>query len=119
RKNTSFPQLLSIDSENPEILLSAAFNIDDNLTSYSGKVDSSGGHWYLDGKPHKGRIKVKSEFINPFDSFQFHNIAAFRRSWMDGHISDLLKSYKQALSRYNQSLKIRNQLIFQKGMDYK
>lgn len=119
RKNTGFPQLLSIDSEKPEILLSAAFELEQELISYSGKIDPTGSNWYLNGKPFKGKIKAKSEFINPFDSFQFHNIAAFRRNWMDGHISDLSKVYKTSINRYNQSLKMRNQLIFQRGVDFR
>lgn len=118
RKNTSFPQIISIECEQPEILMSAAFSVDGKLIPYSGKINPDGSQWYLDGKPTKRRISITTEFINPFDSYQFHNTASFRRNWMDSHISNLSKEYKTSISKITTALKQRNHLIYMRGSDY-
>jgi DNA replication and repair protein RecF len=120
RKNTSFQQIISVDSGKPEILLSSVFMGENNLLrSISGKVNSKDSHWYVDNKSVKSKPKIPVVFINPFDSFSFHTIPAFRRSWVDQNLSQISKDYKQALSKYNQTLKQRNFLLSKKPNSFR
>jgi DNA replication and repair protein RecF len=108
RKKTGFPQLLSMDSEEPEILFNSFFN---NQTTYTGKLNQLGQTWYLDNQPHKKKLEVKAVFINPFDSFTFHNQSSFRRQWFDQHIGLANKAYKKVLNKYQTALRFRNALL--------
>lgn len=119
RKNTSFSQLISIECEKPEIMFSSVFNSSDGLVSYSGKVDSLSSHWYLNNEPVKKKIATYTEFVNPFDSFHFHNTPSFRRNWFDSHISVLIPEYKKTLNKYNQALRFRNSLLATRKMSIK
>mgnify|MGYP005695743201 CR=1 FL=1 len=118
RKNTSFPQYLSIDGEQPEIIFSSIFKKDKNIKSVSGKIYSKSNEWYVDGKPSKKKIESKCVFINPFDSYNFHNTPSFRRDWFNQHFSDLSSDYKQTLKTYNQTLRFRNNLLSKKPSKY-
>lgn len=113
RKNASFPQMLGIDGENPEISFQSLFLDKDNQAhvSYSGKWDESGSHWFLDNKSSKRKLEIGVVFINPFDSQSFHNSASARRNWIDDHLGQLSKDYKKALGRYTKSLRFRNKLL--------
>lgn len=120
RKNTSFQQMVSVDSGKPEILISSAFKSqNDILTSLTGKISSKENHWYQDSKPLKSKPKIPVVFINPFDSFSFHTIPAFRRSWVDQNLSLISDEYKNSLSRYNQVLKQRNTLLSKQPSKFK
>jgi len=120
RKNTSFQQILSVDSGKNEILISSALLSENNLvTSLSGKITSKENSWYVDNKSVKSKPKIPTVFINPFDSYAFHTIPAFRRSWVDQNLSLISKEYKQALSKYNQAIKQRNFLLSNKPQSYK
>lgn len=114
RKNTSFPQIISIDSEQPEIIFSSILEDEYSKTSYSGKIQLDSSSWYMNNEVHKKRIDLETVFINPFDSYSFHNIPSFRRDWFDSHISKINKKYKTILNKYNQSLKFRNTLLAKK-----
>jgi DNA replication and repair protein RecF len=118
RKNTSFPQILSMDGEEPEIIISSTFSFNEEEISYSGKITNKNHQWYLNGKPQKKRPDFKIVFINPFDSYNFHNNSTFRRSWLDTHLSQINTHYKQVLNRYNQCLKFRNKLLSKKPSAY-
>ncbi|EQC50051.1 DNA replication and repair protein RecF [Bacteriovorax sp. BSW11_IV] len=119
RKNTSFPQYLGIDGEKPEIIFSSVLhNEDEELVSYSGKMENGSSNWYLNGQPTKRKIGINVVFINPFDSFSFHNTSSFRRNWIDTHLSMLDDQYKKTLSRYNSALKFRNTLLSKKPSKY-
>ena len=121
RKNTSFPQLLSIDGDNPEIYFSSIF-IDDeesNLISYSGKYGEKKSEWFLDQKPSKKKLNIGIVFINPFDSYGFHNTPGHRRTWVDQHLSQLDGLYKSTLKKFNNALKFRNTLLGKKPPRYK
>lgn len=119
RKNTGFPQFLSIDGEKPEIIFSSVFNSSDNQKiSYSAKLEHGQGQYFIDGKPVKKRPDFKLVFINPFDSYSFHNLASFRRAWFDQYIGQLNPIYKKALNKYNSSLKFRNTLLGKKPYEY-
>jgi len=120
RKNTGFPQILSIDGENQEILFQSLFRgggQDENL-SLSGKVNQDGALWTLDGKNTKRKIDIGIVFINPFDSQSFHTSASFRRSWVDDHLSQLNSQYKKELSKFTKALRFRNKLLSTKPASF-
>lgn len=119
RKNTGFPQIISIESEKPEIIFSSYFRSDKNSLTYSGKIFNNNQEWYLDNTSVKKKIEVETVFINPFDSYSFHTIPAFRREWMDSHLSKLDKNYKSNLRKFTQSLKFRNSLLSKKPNQYR
>ncbi len=119
RKNTSFPQILGIDGEKPEIIFSSVLQNNGDLLSYTGKVNEQGQNWFLNGKATRKKLNLKVVFINPFDSFHFHNTPSFRRTWIDHHLSLLDNDYKSHLKRYNQFLKNRNALLTKKPGQYR
>lgn len=120
RKNASFPQFLSIDGEEPQIIFSSVItkviNNSEELHSinYSGKVNPTNSNWYQDGTPQTKKPEVDVVFINPFDSYGFHNTSSHRRLWIDQHLSKLDKIYKKSLSKYTQALRFRNNLLSKK-----
>ncbi len=120
RKNTSFPQLLSFDCEQPEILLTSLLSDPSKSTpiGYSAKIGEKVSQWYLDNSPVKKRPEIKVVFINPFDSFNFMNSASFRRNWFDTHIGMVDKEYKRDLKKYTDSLRFRNALLSKKPAHY-
>jgi DNA replication and repair protein RecF len=119
RKNTSFPQLLSIDGEKPEIIISSVFTQDSERYSLSSRMDSLKMEWSKNGQPIKRRPVVPLIFVNPADSYHFFNQAAFRRSWFDHHLSEISSEYKTVLNRYNSLLRNRNMLLAKKPSHYK
>jgi DNA replication and repair protein RecF len=120
RKNASFPQILGIDGENPEILFSSLFkNVEENKAlTFSGKMTSEGSTWHKDGSSTNRKLNIGVIFINPFESHNFHNSASFRRSWIDEQLSQLDEEYKISLSRYTKSLRFRNKLLSTKPMQF-
>jgi DNA replication and repair protein RecF len=119
RKNTSFPQLLSIDGEKPEIIISSVFNQDSERYSLSSRMDSTKMEWSKNGKPIKRRPNLPLIFVNPADSYHFFNQAAFRRNWFDHHLSAISAEYKLVLNKYNSMLRNRNMLLARKPSHYK
>lgn len=120
RKNTGFPQFLSIDGGKPEIIFSSVFNNSENeVVSYSSKMTSESIFWFLNGAPVKKRLDIKVVFINPFDSYGFHNVASERREWIDYFLSQLDDSYKKSLSKYTMALRFRNTLLSKKPSKFK
>lgn len=118
RKNTAFPQLLSADGEKPEIILSGLFEQDDRNFTMSGRLHHEGVDWSLDGKPVKRRDSIAAIFVNPMDSFSFHQTPGFRRAWFDDHLSMLDNDYKSLLQRLQKSLRFRNALLNKKPPQY-
>lgn len=114
RKNTAFPQLLSADGEKPEIILSGFFHDDSKSFTLSSRLHAEGMDWSLDGKPVKRRELLPAVFVNPMDSFSFHQNASFRRSWFDDHFSLLDPSYGKLLAKVQKSLRFRNTLLSKK-----
>ena len=53
KKNTSFPQILSIDGGKPEIIFSSVLENNDEKISYSSKMTNETILWFLDGSPIK------------------------------------------------------------------
>jgi DNA replication and repair protein RecF len=120
RKNTSFPQFLSIDGGKPEIIFSSVFeNHNQDKISYTSKMTVDSIQWFVDGSPVKKKLDIKIVFINPFDSYGFHNSASERRNWIDYFISQLDPTYKKNLSRYNLALRFRNTLLSKKPSKFK
>ena len=119
RKNTSFPQMISIESEKPEILFSSILKQEDNYFPYTGKWSLKNHEWFTDNKPTKQKLNLKTVFINPFDSYSFHSIPSFRREWFDGIFSKISPNYKKALKNFNNSLKFRNNLLSKKPYKYR
>ncbi|RPJ77842.1 MAG: DNA replication and repair protein RecF, partial [Alphaproteobacteria bacterium] len=120
RKNASFPQFLSIDGGKPEIIFSSVFeNNNQDKISYSSKMTKDSILWFVDGAPVKKKLNIKIVFINPFDSYGFHNNASDRREWLDYFLSQLDDNYKKSLSKYTQALRFRNTLLSKKPSKYK
>ncbi|MGZ3788603.1 MAG: DNA replication/repair protein RecF [Bacteriovorax sp.] len=120
RKNASFPQYLSIDGGKPEIIFSSVFeNEDQKKISYTSKMTNESILWFLDGAPIKKKLDIKVVFINPFDSYGFHNSASDRREWLDYFLSQLDDTYKKSLSKYNQALRFRNALLSKRPSKFK
>jgi DNA replication and repair protein RecF len=119
RKNTSFPQMISTDSEKAEIIFSAVFFINDEIETYSGKININESSWYKNNIPTKKKPGIETYFINPFDSYAFHNTASFRRDWFDSNFSKISKGYKKNLKDYDQALRFRNKLLSKKPPKYK
>ncbi len=120
RKNTSFPQFLGIDGDKPEIYFNSVFEEfnQGKLVTYSGKMDTNGSSWFMNNEPTKKKIGAEIVFINPFDSYSFNNIPAFRRKFFDDHLSIIDSSYKTALNKYNSALRFRNTLLSKKPSNY-
>ena len=120
RKNAGFPQFLSIDGGKPEIIFSSVFSNQDNeVKSYTSKMTNDSILWFLDGTPVKKRLDIKVVFINPFDSYGFHNNASDRREWLDYFLSQLDDQYKKSLSKYTLALRFRNTLLNKRPSRFK
>jgi DNA replication and repair protein RecF len=120
RKNTSFPQFLSIDGGKPEIIFSSVLlDTENEILSYTSKMNTDGSLWFLDGAPVKKKLDIKVVFINPFDSYGFHNNASERREWIDFFLSQLDESYKKSLAKYNLALRFRNTLLSKKPSKFR
>lgn len=118
RKNTSFPQIISIESEKPEILFSSLIGNSDVHFTYTGKLALNNNQWFKDNNPTRSKTGIETVFINPFDSYSFHTIPAFRREWFDTYLSKISKEYKQIFKNFIQSLKFRNKLLAKKPTNY-
>jgi DNA replication and repair protein RecF len=120
RKNSSFPQYLSIDGGKPEIIFSSVFNNEQNeKISYTSKMTNENISWSVNGQIVKKKLDIKTIFINPFDSYTFHNNPSDRREWFDYFISQLDDNYKKNLKKYTQLLRFRNILLAKKPSKYK
>lgn len=121
KKNTAFAQLISVECEEPQILFSSLFqSIEENEDmAFSGKLSMKGSEWFLNNKPHKKKLDLKTVFINPFDSFLFHTTSSYRRTWIDQSISLLSKEYKSILNKFNSSLRFRNNLLSKKPPNHR
>lgn len=119
RKKTAFPQLISVESEQPEILFSSVFSQDSNLFPLTGKINSESNQWYLDNQVIKRKKVIECIFIGPTDSFSFHSTPAFRRGWFDQYFGLISPEYKTALNQYNNSLRFRNGLLSKKPPQFK
>lgn len=120
KKNTAFPQVLSLDSEEPEILFQSLFlDMEREEISYSGKIKPVKSEFFVNQRKSPKRNNLKLVFINPYDFYGFFQTASFRRNWFDTYFSQLSDSYKAVLNRYNSSLKMRNALLTDKPSDYR
>jgi DNA replication and repair protein RecF len=120
RKNASFPQFLSIDGGKPEIIFSSVFenNLKEKI-SYTSKMTNDSVLWFVDGTPVKKKLDIKIVFINPFDSYGFHNNASDRREWIDYFLCQLDANYKKSLAKYIIALRFRNTLLSKKPSRFK
>ncbi|MDD4975484.1 MAG: DNA replication and repair protein RecF [Bacteriovorax sp.] len=120
RKNAGFPQFLSLDGGKPEIIFSSVFENNQNeKVSYTSKMTNESVLWFVDGVPVKRKLDIKIVFINPFDSYGFHNSASDRREWLDYFIGQLDDYYKKILAKYTLALRFRNTLLSKKPSKYK
>lgn len=90
-----------------------------DVMSYTSKMTNENVLWFLDGAPVKKKLDIKVVFINPFDSYGFHNNASDRREWIDYFLSQLDAVYKKDLSRYTLALRFRNTLLNKKPSRFK
>lgn len=119
RKKTALAQMLNIDGCEQKVILNGIFSdIDEVPHQLTCKMEVEGTDWYLDSKPFKKRSALSCLFINPFDSYQFHNTASFRRELIDDLISDISEGYSHSLSRYTKYLRQRNKLLQLKEYDF-
>ncbi|MCB0753700.1 MAG: DNA replication/repair protein RecF, partial [Ignavibacteriae bacterium] len=115
RKNTSFPQLLSVDCDKPEIIFNSIYKKKSGTFTYTGKISNKSHSWFKDNRPTKNKTGLLCEFINPFDSFSFHTVPAFRRNWVDQHLAKISKNYKMVLNKYQRIIRQRNVLLSKKN----
>ena len=119
RKNTSFPQFINMNGEEPEIIFQTKFkSVQEREYAYSGKLIIQKNEYFLDGRPTKEKCGVHSVFINPFDSLFFHHTPSFRRQWFDQSLSVVDEQYRKILRRYHQALRMRNSLLLKKESHY-
>jgi len=119
RKKTGFPQILSIDGEKPEIIISSVFkDPENNSIPLSVKLENRGSSWFFNGKSIKRKPPIKVVFINPFDSYNFHQSGSSRRYFFDTHIGQLDEVYRSLMARYNNFLKQRNTLLSKRPAKY-
>lgn len=111
RKKVSFPQLLSVECEKPEIFFQAVAHLNARPEQFSGKLSEQGAAWFFNNKPEKKRPQKRCFIINPFDSYSFHSQSSYRRAWIESHFARISGSYQKLLSRFNKFLKIRNALL--------
>ncbi|MCB9060537.1 MAG: DNA replication/repair protein RecF [Halobacteriovoraceae bacterium] len=111
RKKSSFPQILSIDCEKPELIISSVFSDKNDLKAYSYRQSKEFGHYFLAGKTARKKLKIPVVFINPIDSQLFHTTPSVRRDWFNTYFSLLSDEYKKTLKDYNDCLKFRNSLL--------
>ena len=111
RKKTSFPQFLSVDGEEPEIIFSSLMNERGEKVSYSARLTPNTFELFQNGKPFKKKLKIPIVFINPFDASNFYSKASERRRWVDFHLGQLDRDYASSLRRYQTLLKFRNALL--------
>lgn len=111
RKNTDYAQMINIEGETPEITVQTVFENDGDLVPYSLRMSESLEERFLNNKPEKTKTPSSSVFINPFDAYQFHTSATFRRQWVDSHISLGDREYRQIMTRFQKSMKFRNSVL--------
>jgi DNA replication and repair protein RecF len=119
RKNASFPQMLSIDGEDTEIIFQALFTDSNNdLTNVAAKIKNEESQWYVNQTLTKKKLEISSVFINPFDSGTFHTSTTFRREWFDYHIGLIDPDYKKRLNSYTKLIRMKNSLLSDKPKHY-
>lgn len=119
RKNTSFQQIISVDSENSELIFSSVFIDQENKKiPISAKVNLKESIWYKENTIDNKKVKIPVVFINPFDSYSFHTTPSFRRAWIDKNLSMISADYKSILNKYNNVLKQRNFLLQKKPSQF-
>ncbi|MBT3234744.1 MAG: DNA replication/repair protein RecF [Bdellovibrionales bacterium] len=124
RKGSTFSQMLSINNENSEISFNLRLdeirpNSESNPISLTGKIDQKGVQKFLNGSPFKGKLDFSAVFIGPFDSYNFHQLAKFRRHWFDHHLGMIDSQYRLTLKEYQVALKFRNGLLKKKPSQYR
>jgi DNA replication and repair protein RecF len=112
RKNTAFPQLLDTDSEKPEIYINSTLTDEyENDTAYSLRLTSEEFQYFKDSKAIKRKLKIPAIFINPFDSFQYHQQSSFRRNLVDQYLGVVDDEYRSLMARYQKCMRQRNALL--------
>ena len=112
RKKSTFSQILNIDGQETEVLLSSLVTHNKIEKTLGLKINQEKYHWFLNGYLVARRPKmIPIVFIGPFDSYEFFNSSSFRRRWIDTKISSLKEEYKKALGKYNSFIKHKNKLL--------
>ena len=111
RKNTSYSQMINIEGESPEMIIQSVFENVEDLVSYSIRLNDEIEERYFNNTFEKSKTPSTSVFINPFDSYSFHNSSTFRRQWFDSHLSLIDKEYKQILGRFQKAMRFRNSVL--------
>ena len=111
RKNASFPQLLSLECEKPQIIIQSLVNQNDINNSLSCRISDKEYINSINGKNTKKTPEIATLFISPFESSQFFSTAKKRREVFDNFISTLDMEYKKNLSKYDKVLRSKNRLL--------
>ena len=120
RKNTAFPQMININGEQTNLTVYSLFEWGDKKETVTLKMDREKSLWSVNGKVLKRRQNLlQTLFINPFDSYNFHATAGFRRHWVDEKILSLEKGHRKMLGDYNRFLKIKNHLLTMRPTRYR
>lgn len=123
RKNASFPQILSMDCGESEIIFSGLFNNINSInaqTHISQKITQDNSEIYINGLKSKYKTvhNLDAVFINPFDSYLFYQSPGDRRKWFDHYLSVYDNDYKKQLTRYQNYQKFKNTLLQKKPSQY-
>ena len=111
RKKATFQQLLSVECGKPEIISNILLKNKDDKEYYSIIYQENAVKCFKDGNVKTSKPKANCVFVSPFDSFNFHNEAGFRRGLIDTLISNISESYKLILRDYLKLLKQKNFLL--------
>lgn len=111
RKNCSFSHILSIDHLKPEIVFYSKFSNQKDKFSYNSKWEEKTKTYYWDGIKTIKKPPIYSVFINPFDSFLFHQQKTFRRSWLDDYLSPINPLYESSLKNYEKAKRQRKKIL--------
>ncbi len=111
RKNTSYPQILNIEGERPEIILQSVFGNGSDISAFSVRISENFEERFLNNQPVKSKTITSSVFINPFDSYSFHTSSTFRRHWVDSHLNLMDSEYRQVLGRFQKAMRFRNSVL--------
>jgi DNA replication and repair protein RecF len=115
RKNTQFDQLINRNNDLPSFEIKATYQTGSRESFISGQFEGRLKKIYLNNSPLKGRTGFDCFFINPFDSFLFHQSSQYRRQWMDQFLVKTHHEYNALIKSLEKVLRNRNVLLMKIG----
>lgn len=112
KKKCSFSQLLTIDGEKTEFIISAVVKNQDVLNLLAIKENKAGQTCYLNGEIREKNNIGKNIFILvPSDAYNFFMNRLERLTWVDDEICRLKNDHSKNLYKYYKGLRQRNYLL--------